>query len=198
MTDHEINKKYGFDKDDVVLLFLGRVNILKNILFIVDVVNILKKKNVKFKMMFVGTLEDGDKLYRKINELGLQNDIIITGKIMDRKLITKIYHRANLFIFPSLYDASSLVQIEAASQKTPTIFIEGSATSCSVVDEVNGFLAPNDPELFANKIIKILNDKELYKKVCEGAYKDIYKSWDTLSSNLYKTYLKIIDEYKKK
>lgn len=198
LTDREINKKYELDKDETVLLFLGRVNLLKNILFIVDVAKVLKDKGFKFKLMFVGTLEDGDKLIKKINDLGLSNDVIITGKVMDRDLIAKIYHRANLFVFPSLYDASSIVQIEASSQKTPTIFIEGATTACSVVNNKNGFLAPNDATLFANRIIEIFNDKKLYKEVSEGSYKDLYRHWDDLTKETYKEYQRIIKEYKQK
>ena len=197
LNNTEVNKKYGFKKDDIVLLFLGRVNLLKNILFIVDVARSLKDKGFKFKLMFVGTLEDGEVLIKKINDLGLTDDVIITGKVMDRELIAKIYNRANLFVFPSLYDASSLVQIEAASQKTPTIFIEDAITACNVKNNVNGFKAPNDINLFADKIIDIFNDKKLYTSVCNGAYKDIYKHWDDIVKDVYKLYKKIIKEYNK-
>lgn len=38
--------------------------------------------------------------------------------VNDRELLASIYARADLFLFPSLYDASSIVQIEAALQKT--------------------------------------------------------------------------------
>ena len=38
--------------------------------------------------------------------------------VKDRELLVSIYARADLFLFPSLYDASSIVQIEAALQKT--------------------------------------------------------------------------------
>ena len=147
--------------------------------------------------MFVGTLEDGDVLIKKINKLGLNDDIVITGKIMDRELITEIYNRADLFVFPSIYDASSLVQIEASSQKTPTIFIDGAITACNVTNNVNGFLAPNDPKMFANRIIEIFNDPELYKKVSEGAYRDLYKNWDDLAKEVFQEYQSIIKEYNK-
>mgnify|MGYP002891075832 FL=1 len=36
--------------------------------------------------------------------------------VKDRELLVSIYARADLFLFPSLYDASSIVQIEAALQ----------------------------------------------------------------------------------
>ena len=38
--------------------------------------------------------------------------------VKDRELLASIYARADLFLFPSLYDALSIVQIEAALQKT--------------------------------------------------------------------------------
>ena len=193
----KINKKYGFKENERILLFLGRVNILKNVLFIVDVAKHLKDKGFDFKLMFVGTLEDGDVLIKKINKLGLNDDIVITGKIMDRELITEIYNRADLFVFPSIYDASSLVQIEASSQKTPTIFIDGAITACNVTNNVNGFLAPNDPKMFANRIIEIFNDPKLYKKVSEGAYRDLYKNWDDLAKEVFQEYQSIIKEYNK-
>ena len=197
-ADNNINKKYNIKPNEIVFLFLGRINVLKNILFIVDVLDYLKNQNLKFKMMFVGTLEDYEILRNRIAKYHLEDDVIITGKIMDRKIISDIYHRASLFLFPSLYDASSLVQIEAASQKLPTVFIEGSATSCSVVDNQNGFLAKNDVKEYGNRIIEILNNKELYDKVSEGAYKEIYKSWDELAIQLFDLYNSIINKYNNK
>ena len=47
-------------------------------------------------------------------------------EISDRELLAKIYYRSDLFLFPSLVNNSSLVQKEAASQYTPTLFIENS------------------------------------------------------------------------
>ena len=45
----------------------------------------------------------------------LQKEVIFCGKVTDRDLLANYFARADLFLFPSLYDASSIVQIEAAS-----------------------------------------------------------------------------------
>ena len=58
------------------------------------------------------------------------------GKVTDRTLLSYYYARADLFLFPSLYDASSIVQIEAASQKTPTVFLEGAVTANTVENNI--------------------------------------------------------------
>ena len=74
------------------------------------------------------------------------------------------------------------------------MFIEGSATSFLVTDNVNGFLCPNDVEKYAKRIINILNDKKMYYKVSEGCYNDLYIHWDDLIDDLINDYKKIIDK----
>lgn len=193
----KVNKLYNLSSDEIVFLFVGRINEVKNIFFILDVLKILKDKNVKYKMLYVGDGPDKDKLENKIKEYNLQDRVMLCGKVMDRELLKAIYYRAYLFLFPSLFDTSSLVQKEAASQMTPSIFIEGSVTSDTVTNMVNGFMAPDDVNLFADKVIDILNDKELYNKVRDGAYRDLARSWADISKETYNIYLDTIDKYKR-
>ena len=194
ISNQEVNQKYGLNSHDNVLLFVGRINTLKNILFIVDVLKILKNKKQPFKMLFVGDGTDMSILKKKIKAYNLENDIILCGEIKDRELIKKIYARSKLFIFPSLYDTNSLVQLEAASQKVPTIFLKGSATSCNVTNNVNGFIAPNNKGIFAKRIIEILNDEKLYQTVSLGAYRDLYVTYQDVVNKLYLRYLELINK----
>ena len=107
----EVNAKYGLDADDTVLLFTGRINFIKNIDFIVRSLRIVKDKGIRFKMLFVGQGQDEDKLKALITECGLDEDVVLCGLVKEKEMLEKIYSRAKLFLFPSLYDANSLVQI---------------------------------------------------------------------------------------
>ena len=189
-----INKLYHIKESDIVFLFVGRINTLKNIFFIVDSLKLLKemKPRLRFKMLFVGSGQDEDKLKEKIHELDMDNDVIMCGKVTDRIILSYYYNRADLMLFPSVYDCSSIVQIEAASQKTPTVFLEGTATSATVTDNVNGYLSKYSVHDYANKIIEILNNKKLYKEVSENAYRDLYVNWDTVIHDVYSMYKEII------
>jgi len=189
-----VNKKYNIPSDMPVFLFVGRINTLKNIFFTVEALS--KMKNKYFKMIFVGDGQDLEKLKEKVDKFGLNDNIIITGRIMDRELIKALYLRAKLFLFPSLYDASSLVQIEASSQKTPTIFLEGSATSATVTHNVNGFICENSTDKFAEKIEEILANDDLYSKVSKGAVRDLYVTWDDCVKEMYEKYLEQIEKKK--
>ncbi|MBQ9012399.1 MAG: glycosyltransferase [Bacilli bacterium] len=195
---NKINKLYNIKSNEYVFLFVGRIISIKNIYFILDVLKKLKEKRVQFKMIYIGDGPDFNELKRKIKDYGLENEVIMTGKITDRAKLKEFYYRATLFLFPSLYDASSLVQIEAASQQTPTIFIENSVTSDTVLNNVNGFTAKNDPKLYADRIIEILNNNKLYNKVKNRAKKDLAKPWEDIAKETYKFYLKTIKLKKEK
>ena len=194
---HEyINKKYNIKKDEKVFLFVGRINTLKNIFFIADSLKAVKEKcpKLKFKMLYVGAGQDEDKLRERIKECGLENDAIMCGKVTDREELANYYSRADLFLFPSVYDASSIVQIEAASQSTPAVFLKNTATAATVTDNVNGFLSDYTVGAYSDKIIEVMNDKELYNKVSKNAYLDLYKTWKQMVDKAYELYKEFINK----
>ncbi len=192
-----INKIYNLS-DEKVFIFVGRINALKNIFFIVDALKLVKEKdpNLKFKMLFVGSGQDEEELKKVIKKYNLEDNIIMCGKITDRKLLASLYARSDLFLFPSLYDSSSIVQIEAASQHTPVLFIEGAATTATVTNNVNGFIAPNNIEKYANYIINIMHNDKLLNDVSNNCYRDLYKNWDDTIESVYNNYLELINKKK--
>ncbi|MGI5972048.1 MAG: glycosyltransferase [Oscillospiraceae bacterium] len=192
----KINKLYGLRDDEKVLLYVGRIDLIKNILLILKALVILKQSGeTAFKMLFVGSGKDEETLKNEISVNGLNNEVLLCGRIMQRNLLAEIYSRADLLLFPSIYDASSLVQIEAASQKTPGVFIRGSVTSDTVTDNVNGFCCEDSGKDLAAKIIDIFNDQALYNTVSEGSYRDLYVSWDKVAEAAYGRYVKLVESY---
>ncbi len=190
-----INKKFNL-KDEKVFIFVGRINALKNIYFIVDALKIVSdtKPDLKYKMFFIGDGQDEKELRKLISKYKLKDKIIMVGKIDDRDLLANFYARSDLFLFPSLYDSSSIVQIEAASQKTPVVFLEGAATAATVTNNVNGFIVKNDVKEYANAIIHIMEDDKLREKVSKNCFRDLYKNWEDNIQEVFERYKKIIKE----
>ena len=193
---NKINVKYSLDEVYPVFLFVGRIIDIKNIFFILDSLKLLKEEGYKFKMIYVGDGFDLKELQKKIVDYGMQDYCITTGMITDRNIISGFYKRADLFLFPSLFDASSLVQIEAAVNETPGIFIEGSVTSDTVINNVSGFTSSYSVNDYKERIKEIISDKEKLKEVGKNAREMLGRSWDGIAKDTYELYLKEMEKKK--
>ena len=191
-----INKIYKIGKDEIVLTFVGQMIFQKNIKLIINSAKILKDKNLKFKLFMVGTGYNEKYIKELTTELGLDNNVIYTDRIADRKILSGIYLRSKLLLFPSLYDASSIVLIEAAAHKLPGVLIKGATTAEKIVDGHNGFLCENTSECFANKVLDLLKNEELIKAAGENAYNEIYVNWDGIIKSAKERYKYVIDKYR--
>ena len=101
-------------------------------------------------------------------------------------------------MFPSTFDTSSLVPIEAAAHKLPTLLIKGCCTAENIVDDVNGFLAEETPQAYADKIEEIISNPELMKKVGEEAHRSVYRTWENVADEVLANYQSVIKEYNQK
>ncbi len=177
--------------DKLTLIFVGRLVEQKNILFIAEVLGELKRRGLDFVMLFAGEGPDKEKLVKKLQEEGVSDNVIFEGRLEEDSL-SRVYAAGDLQLFPSLYDVSSIVQMEAASRYTPTVFAEGSLTSCTVRDGVDGFILPCELGPFTDGILNILQDKERLSAVAEGAYRDLYFTWDDIAEKAKAAYEEVL------
>ena len=190
----EVNARYGIPADATVFLFVGRINFIKNIDFTVRALARAKELGLSnFRMLFAGKGQDEEKLAALVQELGLTQEVVMCG-LTDKPMLEKLYSRASLFLFPSLYDANSLVQIEAACQGTPTVFLEGARTAATVTPGVNGYVSPATEEAYAHTLLDILADKEGYRQVSDAARRELYLSWDDVVRDVYSDYLRLLGQ----
>ena len=184
-----VNETYGIPADATVFLFVGRINFIKNIDFTVRALAKAKAMGLKnFRMLFAGRGQDEEALAGLVREQGLEEEVVMCGLINGKEMLQNLYSRAKLFLFPSLYDANSLVQIEAACQGTPTLFLEGAKTAATVTPGVNGFISAPGEENYARAILDILADPEQYARVSAAAQRDLYLNWDDVVRDVYADY----------
>ena len=192
----DINKKYKILPTDKVLLFVGRMNVLKNVPILFDVLNILLKYDTSYKLLLVGGGQDLDDFKKQVKKMELSQNVIFAGKVSNQKLLGSIYKRADLFTFPSLYDTDGIVKKEAAAFKTPSLVVEKSLTSSNITNNVDGYICKNDANDIANRILQIFKNEQQYNMVCENCLKNIYKSWDSIIESAYNRYLYLINKKK--
>ena len=190
-----VNETYGVPADATVFLFVGRINFIKNIDFTVRALAKAKEMGLRnFRMLFAGKGQDEEALAALVRELGLEEEVVMCGLINGKEMLENLFSRAKLFLFPSLYDANSLVQIEAACQGTPTVFLEGAKTAATVTPEVNGFISKPGEENYARAILDILADEARYERVSAAARRDLYLNWDDVVREVYADYCRFCEQ----
>ena len=193
-----VNEIHNLEGQKNVFIFVGRIAIYKNLDLLIRALAVLKQTNPDFKMLFVGDGFDIDELKKLTTELGLDEQVIWVGRVSDRELLQGYYLRSDLFLFPSTYDTSSLVPIEAAAHKLPVLLIKDSWTAEAVTDNLNGYLALENPEAFAARIAEIIADPDKLKEVGEEAHRSVYRTWEMVSEQVMEKYREIIADYQAK
>lgn len=182
----------GMDPENFVFLFVGQHVWEKNLAFLIEVLALLKSLGRRFRSVFVGEGYARPQMEKMIEEAGLRPDTRFVGVVHDRKRLMAYYARADLFLFPSLYDNAPLAVKEAACFGVPSVLLAQSNAAENVTDGVNGFLAPGSVEAYAEKLAVLMDDPRLVKRVGRKAQKTLYLSWEAVVGEVIDRYTKLI------
>lgn len=192
-----IKRKHNVPEDVPIFLYSGRMIWYKNIELILDACSKLKRDGKKFKLIMLGFGADETAIKRYIRKSGLKNDVIWTGKILDRQEILSYYGIADILLFPSVFDTNGLVVREAAACATPSLLVHGSCAAEGIDDGKTGFLCMESAHSVAVTLAKIMDNKELLRKVGKQAQNDIYISWEDSVQKAYKRYENLVENFNK-
>jgi len=198
LSEEIVERDFYLNKNDFVLLYVGQHVVQKNVFLILKALKILKEKNLNFKMIFAGDGNAKKKMTFFVKKNKLESFVCFAGKIAERSYLNTLYKRANLFVFPSLYDTSGIVVREAALFGCPSVLVKNSNAASGVIDEYNGFLIENTPASLAEKIENLLNKREILKKVGENARISLAVSWEKIMDVVAERYNHILKEFQSK
>ncbi len=192
------NEVFGLNENDLVFIYVGRIMKLKRIDFILKSLKIVKDKGYSFKFYVTGKGVESEKLKKLSEKLGFSDKEVIFTGFLPREQFPLLYSRADLLLFPSLYDNFGLVKVEGAAFETPGVFIKDSCAGYGVTDGVDGFLSDNDEASFADKVISASKDRAKLREIGKTAAKTQYVSWETCANAFLERTSQIVKEYKEK
>ncbi len=182
--------KVTFRENVPVLLFVGQHNYKKNIHGILQACRLLKDRGTVFQLVMAGNGPDFEAICQEIRDLGLERDTTVLGFMGDREELMALYSKADLLVFPSIYDNAPMVLREAAVMGTPGLVVKNSCSAEGVKDEYNGFICKDESsEAIANTIIRAL---PICKRVGEKARETIPVSWDQIIDRVLNEYERLI------
>lgn len=197
---NEIRTNLGFDKNDFVVLFCGRIHKDKGIDKLIDAIIPMDKQ---VKLLIVGSVSAADNpksvfenmIKQKVREN--PERIKFTGYVNNSELY-KIYQSSDIQIVPSVWEeAAGLVVIEGQHSGLPQIvtqsggMVEFANPEGTIIVEKENNLVEN----LTSEINKLKNDSELRANMSESNKKHAQK-FDKVS--YYKNFLKIAEKITRK
>ncbi len=176
-----------------VFLFVGQHNFKKNTRHILEAVKVFSETHKEFHMVFAGQGPDAEAMKALAKQLGVDGVTQFVGHIMDRKVIMGLYARADLLVFPSLYDNAPMVVREAAAAGTPALLIRGSCAAEGVTDGENGYLVEDTPEAIAAGMARAA---QAGAAVGEKARQTIPLAWDSVIAKARERYENLAEKYR--
>jgi glycogen(starch) synthase len=143
----------GIDKDEKIVLFLGRITMQKGPEYFLQAAKKVLElvDNVKFVMA-----GSGDLMHRAVEmaaELGIGQKVLFTGFLRGED-VHKIYKMADLYVMPSVSEPFGIAPLEALENDVPVIISKQSGVSEVLTHALKvDFWDVNE---IANKIIAVL------------------------------------------
>ena len=191
--ENSILNKHKIDKNKFNLIFIGRFVKVKNIDFILECINELRKTHKDFSMIFVGYGPEENTMKKYCAENGLVNNVIFTGKILNEDEKAIIIKNSNLLVFPSTYDTDGIIKIECACYSVPTICFENTGVSSGFVNNETAFITKNNKEEFVEKLRFILDNPDIAKQIGDNARKETYITWKDVGKKLKVIYDRLLN-----
>ena len=185
----EARRRYPVQEGVPALIFTGQQNFKKNPDSVLRACALLKQAGHPMRLLMVGAGPDLQKLKALTETLGLSREVLFTGFLGERDILMALYERADLMVFPSLYDNAPMVVREAAVMGTPSLLIEGSCAAEGIIHGQNGYLCKNSPEAIADAILAALGTAQT---VGAEAKRTIPIPWDRLILQVEERYRALI------
>lgn len=152
----------------LLVVYVARMVQGKNHLFLVDMWNLLKNKyNIEASLVFVGDGEMRNEIELKINELGLEKDIIRLGNTTN---VAQILSICDVALFPSDYEGFGLVMIEKMAASLPVIGSDIAPFREIITHKENGYIVSlSDIEGWCDQCYKLISDSSLRLKIGNAA-----------------------------
>lgn len=161
-TDRSAEReKLGLTDEDFLIMSVGELNQNKNQKVIIEGINLLGDKRVKYFLAGIGDEEGA--LKEKVKKYGLTDNVQFLGYT---KEVGKYLKCADAFAFPSYREGLGLASIEGMYLGLPLLTSNRHGINDYSVDGETGFkFHPDDAKGFAEGIKRLLEDYELREKI---------------------------------
>jgi glycosyltransferase involved in cell wall biosynthesis len=168
------------DDGRIVLGYVGRLSIEKNIALLVRVAKELRAMNLAVQFLIAGQGGDEALLREQLPEAEFAG-------VLRGEALAQAYADMDIFLFPSHTDTFGNVVLEALASGIPAIVTPDGGPKYIVADQQTGFIVPDDG--FSGAVAALANNPSLLKQMRAAARQHALGcSWDAVFSRVYQAY----------
>ena len=157
-----LRKLLQLSKKDFTILFVGRLAEEKNVEFLIHSHMELLKKYKNMKLIIVGDGPDKEKYEDYSKELGIEKNVIFTGKVAWKDM-PYYYQISDIFATASKTETQGLTVIEAMASNTIPVCMRDEAFQSMVTEDLNGLFFETEEE-YQKEILFLYENKDELKR----------------------------------
>jgi glycogen(starch) synthase len=116
-----VRDAYGVQKDESMLLFLGRLTWVKGVRALVQAMPLILREYPKTKLVILGKGEEQRDITETATRLGIQDNVVCRFDFVPEDERILHYAAADLCVFPSTYEPFGIVSLEAMAMEKPVV-----------------------------------------------------------------------------
>lgn len=157
--------RHGIPDGRPLLLFVGRVAFEKNIGFLLDAIDRLRRSVPEVLLLITGEGPALPGLQAECERRALSYNVRFMGYLDRSQTLGDCYAAADLFVFASRTETQGLVLLEAMAQGTPVLALSAMGTRDILEDTPGAVIAEDDPAAFSRQAAKLLADMSALRKL---------------------------------
>lgn len=168
MSRNQARKALGISETDIVIGFVGRLHKVKGADLLIQAVALLLQKSNNYLLLLAGDGPERKSMELLANRLRISERVRFLGTC---KNIPEVITAFDIGVVPSRQESFGIAALEIMRMKKPVVCsgVEGLAEL--VTDGVTGLItSENNPQEIAATIQRLVNNKNLQKKLVEKAY----------------------------
>lgn len=176
-------KEYVFDNKIINIVTVGRLSYDKGYDILIESAKKLKNKGLNFKWFIIGEGEERRYIENLIQNERLSKEVVLIGRLSNPYPYMK---DCDIYVQTSRFEGYGLTTTEAMILKKIVISTNTSGISEKIKNGINGIVCECTSDSISNKILEIVNNKELMKRITNNLNEPIYLFDDI--DLLYKKY----------
>lgn len=180
-----------YDKDDVFVGILARLDKVKDHVTFLKAVNEVLKKH-KIKVLIAGEGPEKEEIEKMLKEYGIEKDVYLLGYVKDAY---SFINAIDINCLTSVSESFPYTILEGAKFKKPVITTNVGGINKLVKNGVNGFLIEVGDYLeLADKIVYLVENEEERTKMGQRLHDDVCEkySYNSMAQNHIKIYNHIL------